>query len=159
MKDQGFALHRTADCRGDRRRAWRHRRALDAAGAGGGQRGQRDCVGALGQQRPDQLLIERRTGGQAVLLATLGTACAGSSQAFLSPDLAADPVVKSGYRFAMRRPQRRRLARPSCNGAATQSDFYTSATPLGVGVTGHRRFSDCRRRRSTRRTGMPAAGA
>ena len=41
-------------------------------------------------------------GGHAVQLATLGTACSGTSEAFLSADLAADPVVKSGYRFAIR---------------------------------------------------------
>ena len=80
-------------------------------------------------------------GGQAVLLATLGTACAGSSQAFLSADLAADPVVKSGYRFAMRATAAATPGPTDCNGTATQSDFYTSATPLGVGVTGHRAFA------------------
>jgi prepilin-type N-terminal cleavage/methylation domain-containing protein len=41
-------------------------------------------------------------GGFAVQLATLGTGCSGTSEAFLSPDLAADPVVKSGYRFGIR---------------------------------------------------------
>ncbi|HVZ23705.1 MAG TPA: prepilin-type N-terminal cleavage/methylation domain-containing protein, partial [Vicinamibacterales bacterium] len=35
--------------------------------------------------------------GYAVLLATLATACPGGTQAFISPDLAADPTTKSGY--------------------------------------------------------------
>ena len=80
-------------------------------------------------------------GGHAVLLATLGTACAGTSEAFLSSDLAADPVVKSGYRFAMRAAASATPGPADCNGTATQSDFYTSATPIGVGVTGHRAFA------------------
>jgi prepilin-type N-terminal cleavage/methylation domain-containing protein len=40
-------------------------------------------------------------GGYAVLLATLATPCPNSTQAFLSPDLAADPSQKSGYRVAL----------------------------------------------------------
>jgi prepilin-type N-terminal cleavage/methylation domain-containing protein len=81
-------------------------------------------------------------GGHAVLLATLGTACAGTSEAFLSADLAADPVVKSGYRFAMRATAAATPGPADCNGTATRSDFYISATPLGVGVTGHRAFAE-----------------
>ena len=77
-------------------------------------------------------------GGFAVLLATLGTACTGTSEAFLSPDLAADPVVKSGYRFAMRSATAATAGPTDCNGTASRSDFYVTATPLGVGVTGHR---------------------
>ena len=77
-------------------------------------------------------------GGFAVLLATLGTSCTGASEAFLSTDLAADPVVKSGYRFALGPTAASTPAPTDCNGTATRSDYYMTATPLGVGVTGHR---------------------
>jgi prepilin-type N-terminal cleavage/methylation domain-containing protein len=77
-------------------------------------------------------------GGFAVRLATLGTACSGTSEAFLSPDLAADPVVKSGYRFAIRSSAAGTAGPTDCNGLPSRSDFYVTATPLGVGVTGHR---------------------
>jgi prepilin-type N-terminal cleavage/methylation domain-containing protein len=77
-------------------------------------------------------------GGFADLLATLGTACTGSSTAFLSSDLAADPVVKSGYRFAVGPTGAATPGPTDCNGTATDSDYYATATPLAVGVTGHR---------------------
>ena len=77
-------------------------------------------------------------GGHAALLATLGKVCPGSSGAFLTVDLAADPVVKSGYRFAMRATATANPGPTDCNGTVTRSDFYVTATPLGVGVTGHR---------------------
>jgi type IV pilus assembly protein PilA len=77
-------------------------------------------------------------GGFAVLLATLGTACGGSSEAFLSADLTADPVVKSGYRFVLQAAAAATPGPADCNGTATRSDFYLTATPLSVGVTGHR---------------------
>ncbi len=77
-------------------------------------------------------------GGFAVLLATLGTSCSGSSEAFLSADLTADPVVKSGYRFELQSSAAATPGPVDCNGTATRSDFYMTATPLSVGVTGHR---------------------
>jgi prepilin-type N-terminal cleavage/methylation domain-containing protein len=77
-------------------------------------------------------------GGFAVQLATLGTACAGTSEAFLSADLAADPVLKSGYRFAIRSTATGAAGPIDCNGTASRSDFYVTATPIRVGVTGHR---------------------
>jgi prepilin-type N-terminal cleavage/methylation domain-containing protein len=77
-------------------------------------------------------------GGYAPLLATLGTPCSGSSEAFISSDLAADPAVKSGYRFALRGATTATAGPTDCNSTATRSDFYMTATPLGVGVTGNR---------------------
>ena len=76
-------------------------------------------------------------GGFAALLGILGTAC-GTGEAFLSADLAADPVVKSGYRLALRATATATPGPSDCNGTASQSDFYMTATPLGIGVTGHR---------------------
>jgi hypothetical protein len=85
-----------------------------------------------------------RGAARRLLLATLGTACAGSSQAFLSCRSAADPVVKTATVFAMQAARRRRLARPTAM-ARQRVRFLLSATPLGVGVTGHRAFAgECR---------------
>jgi type IV pilus assembly protein PilA len=77
-------------------------------------------------------------GGYAALLATLGTSCSGTSEGFISPDLADDPVVKSGYRFVLASAAAATPGPTDCNGTATRSDFYMTATPLSVGVTGHR---------------------
>jgi type IV pilus assembly protein PilA len=41
------------------------------------------------------------TGGYAVQLSVLATACPGGSVGFISPDLAADPSVKSGYTITL----------------------------------------------------------
>jgi type IV pilus assembly protein PilA len=80
-------------------------------------------------------------GGYAVLLATLGTSCSGTGEGFLSADLAADPVVKSGYRFALRTTGTATAGPADCNGTPSRSDFHMSATPISVGVTGHRAFA------------------
>ena len=96
-------------------------------------------------------------GGYAVLLATLGTACGGTSEAFLSADLAADPVVKSGYRFAH--------AGDRC-GDAWPDRLQRHGNPvrfLHVGDAAQRRrhrpsrlCGDCRRRDLLRRLGCSA---
>jgi type IV pilus assembly protein PilA len=80
-------------------------------------------------------------GGFAVLLATLGTPCTGSSAPFLSQDLAADPVVKSGYRFTLATSSSATAGPADCNGTGSRSDFYMTGVPIGVGVTGHRAFA------------------
>ena len=40
-------------------------------------------------------------GGYAILLSVLGATCPGSTQAFISAELAADPSMKSGYFMAL----------------------------------------------------------
>ena len=80
-------------------------------------------------------------GGFAVLLATLGTPCGGSSAPFLSQDLSADPVVKSGYRFTMSASAAASAGPADCNGTGTQTNYYLTGVPIGVGVTGHRAFA------------------
>jgi prepilin-type N-terminal cleavage/methylation domain-containing protein len=80
-------------------------------------------------------------GGYAVLLATLATACPGSAQAFISPDLASDPSVKSGYRITLQ-PATGSLAGPAdCSGTPTHTGFYSTAVPVSAGVTGRRAFA------------------
>lgn len=78
--------------------------------------------------------------GYADDLANLAASCGGAA-AFISPDLAINGVVKSGYRFDVVAGS---LAVPSptdCNGRVTQTDFYATAVPVGVGTTGNRAFA------------------
>ena len=81
-------------------------------------------------------------GGYAILLAVLVAGCQGSTQGFISPDLALDPSVKSGYTITLADS----TANPAdvaddCNGVKSRSGFYATAVPLQVGGTGQRAFS------------------
>jgi prepilin-type N-terminal cleavage/methylation domain-containing protein len=80
-------------------------------------------------------------GGYATALATLAIPCPGSSVAFISPDLASDPSVKAGYRIALRPASGAAGGAPDCNGSPTHVNFYVSATPLSLGLDGHRGFA------------------
>jgi hypothetical protein len=65
---------------------------------------------------------------------------------FISPDLAADGVVKSGYIIELdplTGSQTVLAAGAACNAntAATVSAFYASATPQTVGTSGQRAFA------------------
>jgi prepilin-type N-terminal cleavage/methylation domain-containing protein len=79
-------------------------------------------------------------GGYAILLATLGTACVGGTEAFISPDLSIDPSLKSGYTVAL--ASNGGGAGPNdCNGTATETSYYTSAVPITLNSTGVRAFA------------------
>jgi type IV pilus assembly protein PilA len=87
-------------------------------------------------------------GGYATDLTILGTACAGGTQGFISPDLnPATPgltlvgtgVVKSGYEVDM---TANGAAGPAdCNNAATVVDYIATAVPQAVGTSGQRGFN------------------
>jgi prepilin-type N-terminal cleavage/methylation domain-containing protein len=81
------------------------------------------------------------TSGYARSLTTLATSCPGNNEPFISPDLALDPSVKSGYRFVLQASAAAQPARPDCNGTATDSDFYATAVPLSHGTSGVRAFA------------------
>ena len=81
-------------------------------------------------------------GGYAILLADLAAACPGSTQGFISPDLAADPSIKSGYTVTLGDS----TVSPAdvstdCNTKTSRSGYYAFATPVGIGTTGQRGFS------------------
>jgi type IV pilus assembly protein PilA len=81
-------------------------------------------------------------GGYAILLAVLAAGCQGSTQGFISPDLALDPSTKSGYTITLADS----TASPAdvaddCNGVKSRSGYYATAVPLQVGGTGQRAFS------------------
>jgi type IV pilus assembly protein PilA len=80
-------------------------------------------------------------GGYATLLATLATACPGGSAAFISPDLAIDPAVKSGFTITISASTGAIAGPTDCNGTLSQSGYYTTAVPLAGGGGGLRAFA------------------
>jgi prepilin-type N-terminal cleavage/methylation domain-containing protein len=85
-------------------------------------------------------------GGYATDLADLVRAPSGSSYGFISPDLVANDVEKSGYRFAVVRNAAAGtfdVLDPPCNGAVQPrtSSFYASAVPVVFGTTGRKYFA------------------
>jgi type IV pilus assembly protein PilA len=82
-------------------------------------------------------------GGYAVKLAVLSKACPGSSQGFISPDLATDPSTKSGYTVALAESGEGTPAdvTDDCNTNKSRTGYYATAVPLNVGSTGQRGFS------------------
>ena len=74
-------------------------------------------------------------------LATLAAICPGSTTSFLSEDLSFNGVEKSGFTFAVVAGLGAAVAPNDCFGAATQTTYYATATPLTVGSTGSRGFA------------------
>ena len=85
-------------------------------------------------------------GGYATDLADLVKPSTASGHGFLSPDLAANGVRKSGYILAVRKnadPATTDVVLPTCNAAGSPraSSFYASAVPVSPGGTGNRYFA------------------
>ena len=85
-------------------------------------------------------------GGYAVTLVDLGKAPTGSTQGFISPDLATNGVTKSGYVITLGPDGNG--AKPvgtatACNGSTIQpvSSYAASADPVTPGSTGTRYFA------------------
>lgn len=73
-------------------------------------------------------------------LATLGTPMPTTGQGFLSPDMAADPLTKSGYQFTMTGTA---VSDGSltCMGLAGVESYQATADPVTPGVSGSRFFA------------------
>jgi type IV pilus assembly protein PilA len=80
-------------------------------------------------------------GGYAVLLATLASSCPGSAQGFISPDLATDPSVKSGYTITLTNGAGGAVVAADCNGTNSETAYYATAAPVTIGTTGNRGFA------------------
>jgi prepilin-type N-terminal cleavage/methylation domain-containing protein len=85
-------------------------------------------------------------GGYAVTLVDLAKAPTGSSQGFISPDLATNGVTKSGYVITLGADGNGAVAvgtATACNGATAQpmSSYAATADPLTPGSTGTRYFA------------------
>ena len=89
-------------------------------------------------------------GGFAQSMADLAKAPAGSTVAFISPDLAVDGVTKSGYIVNVDPGTDTTVvtvAASTCNvaAAAAIATFFTEAHPVTVGSTGQRSFASDQR--------------
>ncbi|MDE3155644.1 MAG: prepilin-type N-terminal cleavage/methylation domain-containing protein [Acidobacteriota bacterium] len=86
------------------------------------------------------------SGGYAQALVDLAKAPAGSNQAFISPDLATDPSLKSGYSVSLTLETGAATvttAANTCNTAANDAvaSYWAGAVPITVGSTGTRSFA------------------
>jgi prepilin-type N-terminal cleavage/methylation domain-containing protein len=88
------------------------------------------------------------SGGYAIKLVDLFLAPTGSTQGFISPDLKADPSVKSGYTVALFKDaatgtQNIGTASATCNASSAipASSYEATANPITPGGTGTRYFA------------------
>jgi prepilin-type N-terminal cleavage/methylation domain-containing protein len=84
-------------------------------------------------------------GGYAVDLADLVLAPAGSTAGFISPDLAANATIKSGYTVNLAKGTTGKLitaAADTCNASKNDAvgDYFAEAHPVSKGSTGVRSF-------------------
>jgi type IV pilus assembly protein PilA len=79
--------------------------------------------------------------GYATDLSALATPCPGSTVPWLSSDIDANGMEKSGYTFAIGPGVNGIPGRLDCNGIATTSAFFGTAIPIGVGSSGNRAFA------------------
>jgi prepilin-type N-terminal cleavage/methylation domain-containing protein len=105
------------------------------------------AIGSLRTINSSQSTYSSSCGGNgyAQSLDDLALPPAGSTQGFISPDLATDGVLKSGYNVDVA-PDASAVtvmtASATCNGAAADavSSYFANATPATVGSTGQRAF-------------------
>lgn len=86
------------------------------------------------------------SGGYAQALADLTKPPVTGGEAFLSPDLIADPSDKSGYQISLAKETGAADVTPSagtCNSAASPAvgSYWSAAVPKTVGQTGNRSFA------------------
>ena len=81
-------------------------------------------------------------GAYATSLTVLGTPSPGTTESYLSADLAGSATpTKSGYAFTLG-PGAGGAAGPTdCNGTATTTNYYGTAVPQTFGATGSRSFA------------------
>ena len=112
---------------------FRHARAMS---------GEAVAVTALKAINQAQFAFAQTCGDQrySPTLSGLGTPAATTGQAFISPDMVGDPLVKSGYRFVMGATPSEG-ERKACNGIATTVSYQVTADPTTPGVTGSAFFA------------------
>ena len=81
-------------------------------------------------------------GGYATSLPVLFAPPGGVGDGFISPDLGQSATpIKSGYNFTLVPSAGAAVGPPDCNGTATTTGFYATATPMNFGTTGARSFA------------------
>jgi prepilin-type N-terminal cleavage/methylation domain-containing protein len=123
------------------------------------------AVAALGAINQAQFTFSQTCGNQrySPTLEGLGIPAPTTGQAFLSPDMTADPVIKSGYLFTMAGTA---VAggQATCNGLAPVISYQVTADPVSPGFSGNRFFGTNSDRviygdTATFAEGMPERGA
>jgi prepilin-type N-terminal cleavage/methylation domain-containing protein len=74
-------------------------------------------------------------------LVNLALPCPGGTIGFISPDLANDPSIKSGYTISLAGAVGASAGPPDCNGTPTRSAYYSTAIPVVGGTSGLRAFA------------------
>ena len=100
------------------------------------------AIATLGAVNQGQFAFAQACGNQhfAATLAALAVPMPTTGSAFLSPDLAFDPLIKSGYQFAMGGTPLN-LEYKSCTGEALLEHYWVTAEPLRPGISGVRFFA------------------
>jgi type IV pilus assembly protein PilA len=99
------------------------------------------AIGSMRAIISAQMDYDSMNRGYATDLATLAAGCPGSTIPFITPDLGNNGAFKSGYTFVLAAGMLAVAGPNDCNGTATQTDFYATATPLSFGSTGKRGFA------------------
>jgi prepilin-type N-terminal cleavage/methylation domain-containing protein len=81
-------------------------------------------------------------GGYATSLENLRLPCAGGTAGFISPDLASNNVIKSGYRVSVASGGSALTGVTSCHATnqTVNSDYTATAVTVNLGTTGSRSF-------------------
>lgn len=103
--------------------------------------GETSALAALRAINQAQFAFSQTCGGQlySPTLEGLGAPVPATGDAFLSPDMTADPLIKSGYRFVMEGTAAIDT-RPTCNGLAPVTSYQVTADPVTPGLSGDRFF-------------------
>jgi prepilin-type N-terminal cleavage/methylation domain-containing protein len=102
------------------------------------------AIGSLKAVTSSQVAYSASCGqnGYATSFVVLGTPAPGTTEGFISADLGTVVAPqKSGYDFALGAGAGATVGPNDCNGTATQTAYYSSATPQTFGTTGGRSFA------------------
>ncbi len=104
--------------------------------------GEASAISTLHAINQAQFAFAQLCGNQryAPTLASLGAPMPTTGQAFLSPDLAADPLTKGGYRFTLTGTVVTD-AGLTCTGGTPVESYQITADPVSPGVSGNRFFA------------------
>lgn len=104
-----------------------------------GRRHEQTAIDVLERVRAAQDAIHRRTGGYAITLPGLSTACS-AGPAFDAD--AVEALTAAGYGLTVRSAiGAAQVAAPDCGGPALASDYYAAAAPLGPSQPGLQAFA------------------
>lgn len=104
--------------------------------------GETSAISTLQAINQAQFAFAQLCGNQryAPTLASLGAPMPTTGQAFLSPDLAADPLTKSGYQFTMTGTGVTDTGL-TCTGGTPVESYQVTADPVQPGLSGNRFFA------------------